>query len=76
MITRNKRMDGIHELKKLLEYVKQELVKNNNKKIDILLAKIEDREKKINELEDKVNHLGDKVCFQVNWLMANNIYVG
>ena len=66
MITRNKRMAEIHELKKMLEDVKQELINNNNNKIDILVAKIEERKKKINELEDEVNHLEDKVCFQVN----------
>ena len=56
MVTRNKIKD-----------VKQELVNNNNNNIDILVAKIEEREKKINEVEDKVNHLEDKVCFQVNY---------
>ena len=59
-------MAEIQELKKLLEEVKQELVNNNNK-IDIIVAKMEERDKKINELEDKVNHLEDKVCFQVNY---------
>ena len=42
--------------------VKQELVINNNK-IDLLVAKIEEKDKKINKLENKVNELGEKVCF-------------
>ena len=61
MNTRNKMMAEIQELKTLLG-VKQELVINNNK-IDLLVAKIEEKDKKINELENKVNKLGEKVCF-------------
>ena len=58
MITRSK-VANVNELKILLENIKSEL----GDKIDVLIAKLDEKDSKIVELETKVNALEEKAAY-------------
>ena len=58
MITRSK-MANVNELKVLLESIKSKL----GDKIDVLVTKLDEKDRKIVELETKVNALEEKAAY-------------